>query len=73
MLESIHETTLAFSSEVSSLDTSLYVLHDNVNLEALVVRNAGGRAVDAFRSLEVMGTIAPIDLIIVVHHTGMCQ
>ncbi|CZS83252.1 unnamed protein product [Fusarium graminearum] len=37
--------------------------------EALVVRNAGGRAVDAFRSLEVMGTIAPIDLIIVVHHT----
>ncbi|KAH7232883.1 carbonic anhydrase [Fusarium tricinctum] len=37
--------------------------------EALVIRNAGGRAVDAFRSLEVMGTIAPIDLIIVVHHT----
>ncbi|UZP40415.1 hypothetical protein NXS19_008231 [Fusarium pseudograminearum] len=37
--------------------------------EALVIQNAGGRAVDAFRSLEVMGTIAPIDLIIVVHHT----
>ncbi|KIL88437.1 hypothetical protein FAVG1_08517 [Fusarium avenaceum] len=37
--------------------------------EALVIRNAGGRAVDAFRSLEVMGTIAPIDLIVVVHHT----
>ncbi|KAH8749733.1 carbonic anhydrase [Diaporthe sp. PMI_573] len=37
--------------------------------EALVIRNAGGRAVDAFRSLEVMGTISPIDLIVVVHHT----
>ncbi|CAJ0544067.1 Ff.00g040660.m01.CDS01 [Fusarium sp. VM40] len=37
--------------------------------EALVIRNAGGRAVDAFRSLEVMGTIGPIDLIVVVHHT----
>ncbi|EWZ28090.1 hypothetical protein FOPG_17884 [Fusarium oxysporum f. sp. conglutinans race 2 54008] len=37
--------------------------------EALVIRNAGGRAVDAFRSLEVMGSIAPIGLIVVVHHT----
>ncbi|KAH7002952.1 carbonic anhydrase [Fusarium venenatum] len=37
--------------------------------EALIIRNAGGRAVDAFRSLEVMGTIGPIDLIVVVHHT----
>ncbi|KAH7171576.1 carbonic anhydrase [Fusarium sp. MPI-SDFR-AT-0072] len=37
--------------------------------EALVIRNAGGRAVDAFRSLEVVGTIAPIGLIVVVHHT----
>ncbi|KAF5539127.1 carbonic anhydrase [Fusarium mexicanum] len=37
--------------------------------EALVIRNAGGRAVDAYRSLEVMGTIAPIGLIIVVHQT----
>ncbi|KAF5583012.1 beta-carbonic anhydrase cab [Fusarium subglutinans] len=40
-----------------------------VELKALVIRNAGGRAVDAYRSLEVMGTIAPIGLIIVVHHT----
>ncbi|KAH7129475.1 carbonic anhydrase [Dactylonectria estremocensis] len=37
--------------------------------EALVIRNAGGRATDAFRSLEVMGSIHPIDLIVVVHHT----
>ncbi|KAH7230767.1 carbonic anhydrase [Fusarium solani] len=37
--------------------------------EALVIRNAGGRATDAFRSLEVMGTISPIGLIVVVHHT----
>ncbi|KAB8234325.1 beta-class carbonic anhydrase [Aspergillus alliaceus] len=37
--------------------------------EALVIRNAGGRAADALRSLEVMGSIAPIDLIVVVHHT----
>ncbi|KAL2825851.1 carbonic anhydrase [Aspergillus pseudoustus] len=37
--------------------------------EALVVRNAGGRAADALRSLEVMGTIGAIDLIVVVHHS----
>ncbi|KAH7118516.1 carbonic anhydrase [Dactylonectria macrodidyma] len=37
--------------------------------EALVIRNAGARAKDAFRSLEVMGTINPIGLIVVVHHT----
>ncbi|KAH7354498.1 hypothetical protein B0T11DRAFT_288751 [Plectosphaerella cucumerina] len=28
-----------------------------------------GRAVDALRSLEVMSSIHPIDLIVVVHHT----
>ncbi|KAI9172721.1 Carbon disulfide hydrolase [Paramyrothecium foliicola] len=38
-------------------------------LEAIVIRNAGGRATDAFRSISVMGTIAPMALIIVVHHT----
>ncbi|KAH6661955.1 carbonic anhydrase, partial [Plectosphaerella plurivora] len=37
--------------------------------EALVIRNAGARAVDALRSLEVMSSIHPIDLIVVVHHT----
>jgi carbonic anhydrase len=35
-----------------------------------VIRNAGGRAVDAIRSLEVMGTIGAIQLIVIVHHTG---
>ncbi|KAG7107337.1 hypothetical protein HYQ44_013216 [Verticillium longisporum] len=39
--------------------------------EAKVIRNAGGRAVDAKRSLAVMGTIAPLAMIVVVHHTGM--
>jgi carbonic anhydrase len=38
--------------------------------EALVIRNAGGRAADALRTLEVMGTIGVIDLIVVVHHSG---
>ncbi|EPE24950.1 beta-carbonic anhydrase, cab [Glarea lozoyensis ATCC 20868] len=37
--------------------------------EALVIRNAGGRAVEAIRSLEVMGTIGAIQLIVVIHHT----
>ncbi|UPK94703.1 hypothetical protein LCI18_005638 [Fusarium solani-melongenae] len=37
--------------------------------EAHVIRNAGGRAAEAQRSLEVMGSIAPIDLVVVVHHT----
>ncbi|KAJ3456930.1 hypothetical protein MRS44_014071 [Fusarium solani] len=41
--------------------------------EALVIRNAGGRATDAFRSLEVMGTISPIGLIVVVHHTAAAK
>lgn len=71
MLESTPVTTLALSSEVNSLATLLNFLHANANLEALVIRNAGGRAVDAFRSLEVMGSIAPIGLIVMVHHTGM--
>lgn len=70
MLGSTHVTTLALGLEVS-LGTLLDFLRANTNLEALVIRNAGGRAIDAFRSLEVMGTIGPIDLIVVVHHTGM--
>ncbi|KAH7379053.1 carbonic anhydrase [Cadophora sp. MPI-SDFR-AT-0126] len=37
--------------------------------EAQVIRNAGGRAMDAFRSLQVMGTIIPISLVVVVHHS----
>ncbi|KAF3345810.1 hypothetical protein EV126DRAFT_511359 [Verticillium dahliae] len=39
--------------------------------EAKVIRNAGGRTFDAKRSLAVMGTIAPLAMIVVVHHTGM--
>lgn len=70
MLGSTHVTTLALILEVT-LGTLLDFLRANTNLEALVIRNAGGRAIDAFRSLEVMGTIGPIDLIVVVHHTGM--
>ncbi|KAH7420211.1 carbonic anhydrase, partial [Cadophora sp. MPI-SDFR-AT-0126] len=37
--------------------------------EAVVIRNAGGRAMDAFRTLQVMGTFAPISLIVVIHHS----
>ena len=36
-----------------------------------VIRNAGGRAMDAMRSLHVLNAIAPIGTVVVVHHTGM--
>ncbi|KIW89451.1 uncharacterized protein Z519_09607 [Cladophialophora bantiana CBS 173.52] len=36
---------------------------------AAVIRNAGGRAMDAMRSVQVLNTITPLGLIIVVHHT----
>ncbi|OQV00996.1 hypothetical protein CLAIMM_06420 isoform 1 [Cladophialophora immunda] len=36
---------------------------------AAIIRNAGGRAMDAIRTLQVLNTITPLDLIIVVHHT----
>ncbi|OAP65463.1 hypothetical protein AYL99_01435 [Fonsecaea erecta] len=36
---------------------------------AAVIRNAGGRAMDAMRSIQVLNTIAPIGLIAIVHHT----
>ena len=39
-------------------------------LEASVTRNAGGRAMDALRSLIVLDNLAPIGVVIVVHHTG---
>lgn len=38
-----------------------------------VIRNAGGRAMDAMRSLQVLNTINPLGLIMVVHHTGKCR
>ncbi|CRK28573.1 hypothetical protein BN1708_015248, partial [Verticillium longisporum] len=43
--------------------------HGSTCIKAKVIRNAGGRAVDAKRSLAVMGTIAPLAMIVVVHHT----
>jgi len=38
-----------------------------------VIRNAGGRAMDAMRSLQVLNAINPLGLIVVVHHTGRVQ
>jgi len=35
-----------------------------------VVRNAGGRALDAVRSLAVLQTIAGPNIVVVMHHTG---
>lgn len=37
-----------------------------------IIRNAGGRAMDAMRSIQVLHAINPLGLIVVVHHTGMC-
>lgn len=37
--------------------------------EAVVVRNAGGRAADALRSLYLIGSALPIGLVVVIHHT----
>lgn len=39
-------------------------------LDATVTRNAGGRAIDAIRSLIVLDNLVPIGAVIVVHHTG---
>ena len=36
-----------------------------------VIRNAGGRAMDALRSVLILGGLAPGGTIIVVHHTGL--
>jgi hypothetical protein len=38
--------------------------------EATMVRNAGGRAFDAIRTLSVLQTIGDPRTIIVMHHTG---
>jgi carbonic anhydrase len=35
-----------------------------------MVRNAGGRAVDAIKSLAVLQTIAGPNVVVVMHHTG---
>lgn len=39
--------------------------------EATMVRNAGGRAFDAIRTLAVLQTIGSPGTIVVMHHTGM--
>ena len=40
--------------------------------EAAIIRNAGGRASDALRSIATLDAIAGITAVIVVHHTGEC-
>ena len=40
-------------------------------IEIAVIRNAGGRAADAVRSLVVLDALIPIGAVMVVHHTGM--
>ena len=39
--------------------------------EATMVRNAGGRVLDAIRTLAVLQTIGSPGTIVVMHHTGM--
>lgn len=48
----------------------LVYLTDNAS-EATMVRNAGGRAFDAIRTLAVLQTIGNSGTIVVMHHTGM--
>jgi carbonic anhydrase len=43
----------------------------NKKTEATMVRNAGGRAFDAIRTLSVLQTIGNPGTIVVMHHTGM--
>ena len=38
-----------------------------------VIRNAGGRAMDAMRSIQVLNALNEIELILVIHHTGMFE
>jgi carbonic anhydrase len=47
-----------------------FILAADKRLGATHVRNAGGRAMDAVRTLAVLQTIAPIHTIAVMHHTG---
>jgi carbonic anhydrase len=42
-----------------------------INLDATMVRNAGGRAFDAIRTLSVLQTIGNPGTIVAMHHTGM--
>ncbi len=38
-------------------------------LPPAVIRNAGGRAMDAMRTLHLLNALTPLGLVIVVHHT----
>ena len=38
-----------------------------------MIRNAGGRAVDAIRTLAILQTIGAPGTIVVMHHTGKCS
>jgi carbonic anhydrase len=39
--------------------------------EAAIIRNAGGRVVDAMRSINALDAIGNMGTLIIVHHTGM--
>jgi carbonic anhydrase len=40
-------------------------------IEFGIIRNAGGRAADAVRSLVVLDALVPVGAVMVVHHTGI--
>ena len=46
------------------------LIYPPISTEAAVIRNAGGRAMDAIRSLIVLDSVINLGTIIVVHHTG---
>jgi len=56
-----------YPSHVTSFDNCADGL-----LDAAIIRNAGGRASDALRSIATLDAIAGIAAIVVVHHTGEC-
>jgi carbonic anhydrase len=39
-------------------------------IECPIIRNAGGRAQDAIRSILVLDTVVTMGEVIVIHHTG---
>jgi carbonic anhydrase len=41
-----------------------------MDIEFGIIRNAGGRAADAVRSLVVLDALIPIGTVMVIHHTG---
>jgi carbonic anhydrase len=52
----------------------MLVAMSNDLTEATMVRNAGGRTMDAIRTIAVLQSIGQPSTIVVMHHTGMfCQ